>query len=119
MPAACRPAGLPAEPPAADTRLSREAVVYVTQESTPEQRNYIDAAIFRVMAAGPGNFYYDPLSPEFRRAYCGRAPLDPKIGPTLPYLYEVGLSSPGAFPALVNEVQGMPGVVGVRHALPD
>ena len=115
----CRPSGPPAEPPAADVRLSREAFVYVSRQSTPAQRNLIEAAIGRVIAAGPGTFFYDPLGPEFRAAYCASAPLDPAIGRTLPYLFSVGLSSPGAFPALVAEVQGMPGVVAVRHALPD
>jgi hypothetical protein len=114
-----RPTGPPAEPPAADVRLSRSAFVYVTQQSTPGQRNLIEAAIGRVIAAGPGNFAYDPLGPEFRAAYCGGAALDPAAGRTLPYLFSVGLSSPGAFPALVAEVQGLPGVVAVRHALPD
>jgi hypothetical protein len=117
--ATCRPTGVPAEPPARDTRYSRSTYVYVSQESTPEQRNYIEAAIFRVMGAGAGNFSYDPRSPEFSAAYCGDATLDPEAGRELPYFFAVDLSSPGAFPALVAEVQAMPGVVGVRHALVD
>jgi len=112
----CTPVVPPAEP--AHTRLSRFARVFVSQDSTAEQLNLIEAAIGRVYAAGPGNFRRDSLTPEFSAAYCGTAALPQAVGRTLPWFFNVDLASPGAYDALVAEVRGMPGVVGVRHALP-
>jgi hypothetical protein len=113
----CTPAVPPAEP--SDTRMSRFARVFVSQDSTADQLNLIEAAIGRVYGAGPGNFNRDSLSHEFRQAYCGTAALPQAVGRTLPWFFDVDLGSPGAYDALVAEVQGMPGLVGVRHALPD
>ena len=112
----CAPAGVPAEPDPDAARLSRAARVFIAQDTPPEQRNLIDAAIFRVWGTTALNFSYDPTSSAYRHAYCGGAPLAAGAGMRLPYFWDVDLSSPGVYPALVAEVQPMPGVLAVRRA---
>ncbi|WP_305783625.1 hypothetical protein [Symbioplanes lichenis] len=117
-PCTLRPAEPPAEQPAAATRLSTVARVFVRQDTPAEQRNLITAAIGRVPATRAYNFEYDPTSAAYRDAYCAGAPLPAGVGPTLPYFFDIDLSSPGAVPGLTAEVAPMTGVVAVRHGLP-
>ena len=113
--AACHPSGPPAERPADETRLSRTARVFIRQDTTPDQRNLIEAAIARVWATRAFSFHYDPSAGEYADAYCGGRPLPAGVGATLPYFWLVDVSSPGAVPALAAEVAGMPGVLAVRR----
>ncbi|BAL88213.1 hypothetical protein AMIS_29930 [Actinoplanes missouriensis 431] len=113
--AACSPSGPPADPAPADVAHSRVARVYIAQDSTDEQRNYAEAAISRVWGTTSLWFHHDPEDEEYRYAYCDGGELIGDSGMRVPYFWEVGLSSPGAFGALVDEVASMPGVVAVRH----
>ena len=112
---ACNPSGPPAERPAEQTRLSMTARVFIRQDTTPEQRNYIEAAIARVWGTRAFSFHYDPAAPEYEDAYCGGRPLPAGAGATLPYFWQVDVSSPGVVPGLAAEVAGMPGVLAVRR----
>jgi hypothetical protein len=60
-------------------------------------------------------FHHDPHDEEYRYAYCDGGRLTGDSGMKVPYFWEIGLSSPGVFPALASEVTPMPGVVAVRH----
>ncbi|MEU4690663.1 hypothetical protein [Actinoplanes sp. NPDC023714] len=113
--ASCAPSGPPADPAPADVAHSRVARVYITQSSTDEQRNYAQAAISRVWGTISYSFHHDPTDDEYRWAYCDGGDLTGDSGMTVPYFWEIGLSSPGVFPALADEVAHMPGVVAVRH----
>jgi hypothetical protein len=117
--AQCAPTVPPAEPEPADTRLSRVARVFVSPHATPDQRNLIQAAIFRVTASVGSNFTWDPGTSEFQGTYCGDAAFPMSAVPRLAYFFTVWFSSPGAYPALVAEVGAMPGVVAVQRAPKD
>ena len=114
---ACRPApGPPPAAPASETRDSKKARVYVDPASTPDQRNLIEAAIWRSYAATAGyGLTWDPGSAEFRDAYCdgGTVPADAVAG--LPYFFPVELGVASDYPALLEEIQGMPGIVAVQQ----
>ncbi|WP_433790037.1 hypothetical protein [Actinoplanes sp. CA-252034] len=101
--------------PPAEVAHSRVARVYIAQDSTNEQRDYAQAAIARVWGATSFSFHYDPTDDEYRYAYCDGGELTGDSGMRVPYFWEIGLTSPGVFPALVDEVSPMPGVVAVRH----
>lgn len=113
--ATCTPSGPPADPPAADVAHSRLARVYIAQDSTDEQRNYAEAAFHRVWGTSGSSFHYDPTDEEYRYAYCAGGRLAGDSGMKMPYFWEIDMTSPGVFPALVAEVTPMPGVVAVRH----
>ncbi|MEU4161067.1 hypothetical protein [Actinoplanes sp. NPDC026670] len=113
--AACTPSGPPDDSPPDQVTLSRVARVYIAQDSTDEQRNYAQAAIARVWGTRSFSFHYDPTDEEYRHAYCDGGPLTGDSGMRVPYFWEVGLSSPGVFPALEDEVSPMPGVLAVVH----
>jgi hypothetical protein len=115
----CTPTVPPALPAGTDVRLSRVARVFVSQQSTADERNLLQAAIFRVAGATSFNFYSEPMDANFRQAYCGSAHLPLATARTLPWFFEVGLSSPGVFPALEAEVRHLPPVVGVQHVSAD
>jgi hypothetical protein len=116
---ACTPTVPPALPAGTDVRLSRAARVFVSQQSTADERNLLQAAIFRVTGTTSLGFYSEPLDATFRQAYCGSAHLPLATARTLPWFFEVGLSSPGAYPALAAEVRHLPPVVGVQHVSAD
>ncbi|MFC7535160.1 hypothetical protein [Actinoplanes sp. GCM10030250] len=116
--ATCTPSGPPANPPPAEVAHSRIARVFVAQNATDEQRNLAEAAIGRVWGTRSYSFHYDPTDPEYRYAYCEGARLSGQSGMTMPYFWEIDMSSPGVFPALAAEVGHAPGIVAVRHALP-
>jgi hypothetical protein len=118
-PRACAPTVPPALPAGADVRLSRVARVFVSQQSTADERNLLQAAIFRVTGTTAFNFYSEPLDADFRDAYCGSAHLPLATARTLPWFFQVDLSSPGVYPALEAEVLHLPPVVGVQHVLAD
>jgi hypothetical protein len=107
---------VPAEPPAEQTRLALTVHVFIRQDTTPDQRNLIQAAIARVWGTWAFNFYFDPTAPEYADAYCGGRSLPAGAGATLPYFWRVDISSPGVFAGLEAEVAGLPGVLGVRRA---
>jgi hypothetical protein len=114
--AACRPApGVPAEAPAEETRDSLLAHVYVDPASTPDERNLITAAIRRSWAGDTQGMIWEPNAAEFRDTYCDGGPVQAEAVAGLPYFFPVDLDVAGDFPALVQEVQGMPGVVAVQH----
>ncbi|WP_212987549.1 hypothetical protein [Actinoplanes auranticolor] len=114
--AACRPApGVPAEAPAAQTRDSLLAHVYVDPASTPDERNLITAAIRRSWAGGTQGMVWEPGATEFRDTYCDGGPVHSEAVAGLPYFFPVELGVASDFPALVQEVQGLPGVVAVQH----
>lgn len=113
--AACVPSAPPAEPKPEEVRLSRAARVFIRHDAPPEQRNLAEAAIHRVWGSTGTAFHSDHTSPVYRDAYCAGAPLPPGTGETLPHFWDVWLSSPGVFPALVAELGAMPGVVAVQR----
>ncbi|WP_212988012.1 hypothetical protein [Actinoplanes auranticolor] len=114
-PAECRPSGVPAELPADQTRLAMTVHVFIRQDTTPDQRNIVQAAIARVWGTSAFNFYYDPTAPEYGDAYCAGGRLADGAGVSLPYFWQVDISSPGVFSGLEAEVAGLPGVLGVRR----
>jgi hypothetical protein len=91
------------------------ARVYIALDSTDEQRNFAQAAIRRVWGTSWPAFHYAPADAECRDAYYDGGRLIGDSGMRMPYFWEVGLSSPGVFPALAAEVSPMPAVVAVRH----
>ncbi|MFC4071452.1 hypothetical protein [Actinoplanes subglobosus] len=113
--AACTPSGPPDDLPAEVVAHSRVARVYVAQDSTDVQRNYAEAAINRVWGAVASSFHHDPAEAAYRDAYCDGGRLKGDSGMRVPYFWEVSLSSPGVYAAVVDEVSRMPGVVAVRH----
>jgi hypothetical protein len=111
----CKPLVPPALPAGVDVRLSRVARVFVSQTATADERNLLNAAIFRVTGTTGYNFYSEPLDQHFRAAYCGSVHLPLATARTLPWFFDVDLSSPGVYPALEAEVRHLPPVVGVQH----
>ncbi|MFI6070014.1 hypothetical protein ACIA5C_00320 [Actinoplanes sp. NPDC051343] len=95
-------------------RLSYTSRVFIRPQTSVEQRNLIEAAIFRNPGTRGSNFNYDPSSPAYRDAYCDGAPLPPGAGKELPYFWDVDLSSPGVLSGLAAEVGTMPGVIAVE-----
>ncbi|GIM90540.1 hypothetical protein [Paractinoplanes toevensis] len=105
---------VPAMPAGGGARLSYLTYVFIRPATTPEQRNYIQAAISRIPGAAAFNFYYDPTSEAYREAYCHGGALPAGAGATLPYFWAIDLTSPGVYEGLAAEVGAMPGVVAVR-----
>ncbi|MEU8613557.1 hypothetical protein AB0C29_36795, partial [Actinoplanes sp. NPDC048791] len=89
--------------------------VYVDPASTPDQRNLITAAIRRSWAGDTQGMIWEPDAAEFRDTYCDGGPVQAEAVAGLPYFFPVDLGVASDFPALVQEVQGMPGVVAVQH----
>jgi hypothetical protein len=119
VPPACRPApGPPAAP--ADSALgdSRWVHVYVDPASAPHQRALITAAMRRSWAGADSELVWDPGSAAFRDEYCRGAEVPASAVASLPYFFPFELDVPADYPALLQEVQGMPGVVAV-HRVPD
>jgi hypothetical protein len=114
----CTPSGPPPSPSAEDAAGSDLARVFVRQDSTDEQRNLAQAAINRVWGAGASSFHYDPASAEYRYAYCDGRRLAGDSGSRMPYFWEVAVSGPNRLPALVAEVEHLPGVAAVRLGRP-
>jgi hypothetical protein len=112
--APCHPTGPPAASATSDTNVK----VFVATTSTAEQRNYISAAIFRSRAGSLGTFVWDPGSPQYRATYCGGARVPDEAVAGLPYFFDVELANAATYPALVEEVRGLPGVVAIQHASP-
>ncbi|MDR7277262.1 hypothetical protein [Catenuloplanes atrovinosus] len=118
-PSECRPApGPPAQAPASETNGSTLARVYVDPASTPDERNLIAAAIRRSWAGVDGPLVWDPDSAEFRDVYCDGGVIPAEAVAGLPYFFEVELAVPTDYPALVQEVTGLRGVVTVRQERP-
>ncbi|MEV6845038.1 hypothetical protein [Actinoplanes sp. NPDC051411] len=114
----CHPApGPPPERPGGEVRDSRSVHVYVDPASTPHQRALITAAMRRSWAGGDGDLVWDPGSAAFRDDYCRGATVPAASVATLPYFFTFELDVPADYPALLQEVQGMPGVVAV-HRVP-
>jgi hypothetical protein len=99
-------------------RDSRSVHVYVDPASTPHQRALITAAMRRSWAGGDGDLVWDPGSADFRADYCDGGVVPAAAVPALPYFFTFQLDVPADYPALLQEVQGMPGVVAV-HRVPD
>jgi hypothetical protein len=112
--APCHPTG----PPAASATSRTNVKIFVATTSTAEERNYISAAIFRSRAGSLGEFVWDPGSPEYRATYCGGARVPDEAVAGLPYFFDVELANAATYPALLEEVDGLPGVVAVQHAAP-
>ncbi len=110
----CRPSGPPAAGAPSDTNVK----IFVAPTSTADERNYISAAIFRSRAGSLGEFVWDPDSPEYRATYCDGARVPDEAVAGLPYFFDVELANAATYPALLEEVEGLPGVVAVQHAAP-
>ena len=112
----CHPApGPPPAAPESEVRDSRAARVYVDPSATPDERNLILAAIRRSWAGNDNGLIWDPGSAEFRAEYCDGAEVPAAAVASLPYFFAVELGVATDYPALLGEVQGMPGVVTVRQ----
>lgn len=110
---------VPAVPAATGSaRLNYRTGVFIRPDTPAEQRNFIEAAIARVPGTRAFSFHYDPTSQAYRDAYCHGAELPPGSGATLPYFWDIDLSSPGVYPGLEAEVGSMSGVVAVRPIRP-
>jgi hypothetical protein len=115
---ACRPApGPPPAPPDSAVGDSTSVHIYVDPASTPPQRALITAAMRRSWAGGDGDLVWDPGSAAFKTDYCGGGAVDASAVASLPYFFTFELDVPTDYPALLQEVQGMPGVVAV-HRVP-
>jgi hypothetical protein len=115
---ACRPApGPPPAPPDGRVAGSTTVHIYVDPASTPHQRALITAAMRRSWAGGDGDLVWDPGSAAFKADYCGGGAVEAAAVPSLPYFFPFELDVPTDYPALLQEVQGMPGVVAV-HRVP-
>ncbi|WP_249999024.1 hypothetical protein [Actinoplanes sp. M2I2] len=113
----CRPAGLPAEAPAAETRTSRHVKIFVDNSATEQERALIDAAIFRSRSGSLGELIWQPGSAGFRETYCDGGPIPGDAVAALPYYFDVELANPAYLPALTEEVTGLAGVLAV-HRVP-
>ncbi|WP_305787179.1 hypothetical protein [Symbioplanes lichenis] len=112
----CRPApGPPPAAPESEVATSRLVRVYVDPASTADQRNLITAAIRRSWAGGPGELIWDPGSDEFREVYCGGGAVPAAAVPSLPYFFPVDLGVASDYPALMQEIDGMAGIVAVQR----
>jgi hypothetical protein len=111
----CAPSGPPPDPPPAQAAASRMAYVFVGTSTTDDQANLINAALFRVMGAGPGDYHRDAGASDFGKPYCGDTHLPVEVARGLPWYFIVPVSSASDYDAVVAEVTGMPGVVAVRH----
>lgn len=112
----CHPRpGPPAETPQINTKTVH---VYVDPRSTDHQRALITAAMRRSWAGADGELVWDPASAAFRAEYCDGATVPAAAVPTLPYFFTFELDVPTDYPALLQEVQGMTGVVAV-HRVPE
>ena len=112
----CHPTGVPAAPAAPTSAGPARVQIFVSNASSPQERALIDAAIFRSRAGSLGELVWRPDSAEFRDTYCGGRPVPADAVATLPYFFDVELHHTATFPALVAEVQGMPGVVAIQYA---
>ena len=118
-PGPCHPApGPPAA--AADDAVadSRTVHIFVDPATTAHQRALVTAAMRRSWAGSDGDLVWDPGSAAFRNEYCGGGSVPAAAVPTLPYFFTFQLDVPADYPALLREVQGMPGVVAV-HRVPE
>lgn len=119
VPPPCRPAAGPPPAPADDAvRDSRWVHVYVDPASTPHQRALVTAAMRRSWAGSDSDLVWDPGSAAFRAEYCGGATVPAAAVASLPYFFPFELDVPTDYPALLQEVQGMPGVVAVHRVPP-
>jgi hypothetical protein len=100
------------DPPSA--RLSYLSRVFISPQTTDDQRNLVQAAIGRAHG-GAGSFSWDPASPDFTEAFCAAGSVPDEAVGALPYYWTVDLDSPGLFAGIAAEVVGMPGVVAVQH----
>jgi hypothetical protein len=115
----CRPApGPPPAPPDSAVGDSTWVHIYVDPAATPHQRALITAAMRRSWAGGDGDLVWDPASAAFRAEYCGGGAVEAAAVPSLPYFFTFELDVPADYPALLLEVQGMPGVVAVHRVPP-
>ncbi|MCM4076490.1 hypothetical protein [Paractinoplanes hotanensis] len=112
----CRPTGLPAEAPAAETRTSKHVKIFVNNAATEQERALIDAAIFRSRSGSLGELIWQPDSAGFRETYCAGAPIPEDAVAALPYYFDVELGNPAYLPALTEEVTGLAGVLAVHRA---
>ena len=117
-PPPCHPAaGPPPAPSDAEVGDSRTVHIYVDPATTPHQRALVTAAMRRSWAGTDEDLVWDPASPAFRDEYCRGATVPAAAVASLPYFFPFELDVPGDYPALLQEVQGMPGVVAV-HRVP-
>jgi hypothetical protein len=112
------PAGPPPAPSDNAVRGSNSVHIYVDPATAPHQRALVTAAMRRSWAGADGNLVWDPASAPFRNEYCRGAPVPAAAVPTLPYFFTFELDVPTDYPALLQEVQGMPGVVAI-HRVPE
>jgi len=118
-PGPCHPApGPPAAPADSAVGDSKTVHVYVDPATTAHQRALVTAAMRRSWAGTDGDLVWDPGSAAFRDEYCRGASVPAAAVPALPYFFTFELDVPGDYPALLQEVQGMPGVVAV-HRVPE
>jgi hypothetical protein len=112
---ACRPAGLPAEAPATETRTSKHVKIFVSNTATEQERALIDAAIFRSRSGSLGELIWQPDSAGFRETYCAGSSVPKDAVAALPYYFDVELANPAYLPALTEEVTGLAGVLAVHR----
>ncbi|MCY1137070.1 hypothetical protein OWR29_03605 [Actinoplanes sp. Pm04-4] len=112
---ACRPAGLPAEAPATETRTSKHVKIFVSNTATEQERALIDAAIFRSRSGSLGELIWQPDSAGFRETYCAGGSVPKDAVAALPYYFDVELANPAYLPALTEEVTGLAGVLAVHR----
>lgn len=117
-PRSCHPAPGPPPAPADDAVGDSKSVhIYVDPATTPHQRALVTAAMRRSWAGYDGDLVWDPGSAAFRDDYCQGASVPAAAVASLPYFFNFELDVPGDYPALLQEVQGMPGVVAI-HRVP-
>jgi hypothetical protein len=112
------PAGPPPAPADSVVGDSRTVHIYVDPATTAHQRALVTAAMRRSWAGYDGDLVWDPGSAAFRAEYCRGATVPAASVASLPYFFTFELDVPADYPALLQEVQGMPGVVAV-HRVPE
>jgi hypothetical protein len=114
----CSPAGVPAEPPAEQARANTHVKIFIANTTTDQERALIDAAIFRSRAGSLGELIWQPDSAGFRDTYCGGGPVPASAVASLPYYFDMELANTTYFPALLEEVDGLAGVLAVHRVRP-
>jgi hypothetical protein len=104
------PSGI-VDPPSA--HLSYRSRIFIDPATPADERNLIEAA-FRRGFGGGYIFSWTP-TPGFTDAFCRHGRVAAAVARTLPWYWNVDLGSPGLFAGMVNEVEGMPGIVAVQH----
>ena len=69
-------------------------------------------------SASSASCFWRPDSAGFRETYCNGGPVPASAVAALPHYFDMDLANPAYYPALLEEVTGLAGVVAVQRAVP-